>query len=267
MVKEITSKDNKTIKYCKNLQQKKLRDKTGQFLIEGVKPLEEAINLGFSMDYIFVREDMWEHLNEKGNSVFMKLLEKERTYKVSRHIFQSISQTENSQGLLAIIKKIDYSKEQIISKISPKANILILDKVQDPGNLGTLIRTSEGAGYEAIISIKGTGDIFAPKTVRATGGSIFRMPFLFLENYEELMEFLKDLNKKAVVTAPLGEEYYYDADLKENIGLIVGNEGNGVDEKLIEKADLRVKIPMKGNLESLNVAVAGALVMYEALRK
>ncbi len=144
---------------------------------------------------------------------------------------------------------------------------MVLDRLQDPGNIGTIIRTAEGAGYGGILILKGTGDVFAPKVVRAAAGSLLRMPLIFLDTPAEAMEFLRDHRKKIIATRMGAETSYWEADLSSDIGLVVGNEGNGICRELLEGADLLVAIPMAGGLESLNAGVAAGIIMYEAMRK
>ena len=167
---------------------------------------------------------------------------------------------------MALIKKNEYDISDF-SKEGRSSNLLVMDRMQDPGNVGTIIRTADGAGFGGIIIVKGTCDVYSPKVVRASAGSIFRMPFIFVENNEELFRILKDMGKTLAVTCFEGAENYQDCDLSENTAIAIGNEGSGVSPQLIEMADKRIKIPMYGNIDSLNASVAAAVVMYEAERQ
>ena len=129
-----------------------------------------------------------------------------------------------------------------------------------------MIRTAEGAGYEAVITVKGTGDVYGPKTIRAAAGSVFRIPIIQVGDNREIQELIRYLGKRLVVTSLDAETYYFNMDLSHDIALVIGNEGNGVSEELLELADDKIKIPMKGKLESLNASVAAGIVMYEAGR-
>ncbi len=139
--------------------------------------------------------------------------------------------------------------------------------MQDPGNVGTVIRTADAAGYSGILIIKGTVDVFSPKVVRACTGSLFRMPILFVDSPNEAIQMLKDNGKKVVSTGFDTDKYYYEIDLTQNIGLVIGNEGNGICDEFKNNSDEIIKIPMFGNIESLNASVAAALLMYETMRK
>ena len=145
-------------------------------------------------------------------------------------------------------------------------NFVVLDRLQDPGNIGTILRTADAAGYKLAVVMKGTADVFSPKVVRAATGSLFRMPVVFMDSEEELLEFTRAAGKKTVATCFDTDLYYYDVNLKENIALIIGNEGNGISETLIASSDVKIKIPMHGNIESLNASVAAGILMYEAVR-
>ena len=145
-------------------------------------------------------------------------------------------------------------------------NFVVLDRLQDPGNIGTILRTADAAGYSLAIVLKGTADVFSSKVVRAATGSLFRMPVVFMDSVDELMEFTRAAGKKLVATCFDTDRYYYDENLKENIALIIGNEGSGISRELIECSDLKIKIPMHGNIESLNASVAAGILMYEAVR-
>ena len=142
----------------------------------------------------------------------------------------------------------------------------MLDRLQDPGNIGTILRTADAAGYGLAVIMKGTVDIFSPKVVRAATGSLFRMPVVFMDSISELVDFSRAAGRKLVATCLNAQSYYFDEDLSENIALIIGNEGNGISKELMESSDIRIKIPMHGNIESLNASVAAGILMYESVR-
>jgi TrmH family RNA methyltransferase len=193
-------------------------------------------------------------------------MDKENVFVVEPKLFSELAQTETSQGIIASVKKPTLSLDKFIESKSP-GNFVVLDRLQDPGNIGTIIRTADAAGYELVIAMKGTADIFSPKVVRSATGSHFRVPIAFIDNNEQLIEFCQKAGKKLTATCLDDSKFYYEEDLKENIALIVGNEGNGIDPSLIEKSDVKIKIPMQGSIESLNAAVAAAIIMYESVRK
>ena len=256
MVREIKSKDNRIYKECQKLGQKKYRDKAGKYLIEGPNLVEEAIfNKADVECVIFDDNKDWPQIQGIDN------------YRMEHRIFEKIAQTETSQGILAVVKKKQYDSDYLMEKMRAGANLLVLDRLQDPGNIGTMIRTAEGAGYSAIVAVKGTADIYSPKTIRAAAGSVFRIPIVHVEDNRELRKLTDRLGKRLVVTCFDTDNYYYDVNLKTDTALVIGNEGNGVSAELIEMADVKIKIPMSGRLESLNASVAAGILMYEAARK
>ena len=255
MIKEINSKDNRILKECQRLTQKKYRDKESRYLIEGHNLLEEAINDRVPIDYLIFDEEKALNTNFDGDS-----------YIVKHSLFERIAQTETSQGVIAVVRKREYGFEELTARCQGGSNIVVLDRLQDPGNIGTIIRTAEGAGYAAVFALKGTADIFSPKTIRAAAGSVFRIPIIHVEDNRELKALAGDLHKKLVVTSLEADNNYFDADLCKDIALVIGNEGNGVSEELLEMADVKIRIPMAGRLESLNASVAAGILMYEAQR-
>ncbi len=146
-------------------------------------------------------------------------------------------------------------------------NILVLDRLQDPGNLGTILRTADAAGFRKIIVMKGTADIFGPKTVRAAAGSLLRVRFTFLDEPREALNLLRQNGYQIFCTSPGAGSAYFDADLAQGAALVIGNEANGADGVFLKEADMRLNIPMEGSIESLNAAVAASVVMYESVRQ
>ena len=254
MVKELRSKENRIFKECQKLSQKKYRDKEGRYLIEGPNLLEEALHNGAEIEYI-----LYDEIKDSDLDTTVPV------YRTDHRLFEKLSQTETSQGLLAAVKKPDHSSN-LDDIMKEGSNIVVLDRLQDPGNIGTIIRTAEGAGYSAVVVLKGTADIYAPKTIRAAAGSVFRIPIIHVQDNRELRSLADKYGKNLLVTSLQGDSYYYDINLKENVALVIGNEGNGVSDELIEMADIKVKIPMSGGLESLNASVAAGILMYEAVR-
>ena len=143
----------------------------------------------------------------------------------------------------------------------------MLDRLQDPGNRGTVIRTADAAGFAGAVIVKGTADLFSPKTVRAAAGSLYRVRLLFAGSPEDAAEKLRTHGRQIICTSPYAEKLFYDTDMAHKTALVIGNEANGVCEELQNAADVNVKLPMEGTIESLNAAVAAAVVMYEAVRQ
>ena len=256
MNKKITSRENKIFKECSRLAQKKYRDREGRYIIEGANLISDALDAGVDIDALLIRE---------GSGYEEEFLRD--GYILDEKMFELLAQTENSQGIMAMVRKNEYTVEQLIDINGPGSNFVVLDRLQDPGNIGTIIRTAEGAGYDGVICIKGTADVYSPKIVRAAAGSVFRIPIVSVEDGRELMELVAKLGKKLAVTCLNDDRYYFDVDIKKGVALVIGNEGGGCDPELIEKADIKVTIPMKGKLESLNASVAAGILMYEAMRQ
>ncbi|MCC5425080.1 TrmH family RNA methyltransferase, partial [Clostridium botulinum] len=183
------------------------------------------------------------------------------TYVVNYSVLKSIGNTENPQGIVSVI---NYFKKE---KLDLQNGFYILvDKVQDPGNMGTIIRTAHAAGALGIITTKGTVDIYNEKTLRSTMGSIFYIPIIEDEN----LEVVKSLRKKGfklLVSSLDTNSNFYDVNMKDNMIIAVGNEGNGISEVLKTLSDIKVKIPMPGAAESLNVAVACSIMTFERIRQ
>ena len=251
-MRTITSGENRIFRLCEQLTHKKYRDKLGMYLIEGENLLEEAVKNHAEIKTVLVRQDYGGNFYGSEDKVFY----------LDDRLFDRLSQTETSQGIMAIVKKPEFSRAEFTDK-NDGSNYVVLDRLQDPGNIGTIIRTADAAGYGLVIAMKGTADVFSPKAVRAATGSLFRMPVVFMDSTDELMEFTRAAGKKLAATCFDTDRYYYDEDLRENIALIIGNEGGGICRELIESSDLKIKIPMHGNIESLNASVAAGILMYE----
>ena len=254
-MRTISSGENRIFRVCEQLTHKKYRDKLGMYLIEGENLLEEAVKNGAEIKTVLARQDYGGSFYGSDDKVFY----------LSDRLFDRLSQTETSQGVIAAVKKPEFSQEEFTDK-NDCSNYVVLDRLQDPGNIGTIIRTADAAGYGLIIAMKGTADVFSPKAVRAATGSLFRMPVVFMDSVDELMEFTRAAGKKLVATCFDTDRYYYDENLKGNIALIIGNEGSGISRELIECSDMKIKIPMHGSIESLNASVAAGILMYEAVR-
>ena len=146
-------------------------------------------------------------------------------------------------------------------------NYIVLDRLQDPGNIGTILRTADAAGFELAVLVKGTADPYSPKVVRSAAGSLFRVPICFVDGPDELIGLVHENGKRLIATALEAEKAYYDCDLKEDAAIVIGNEGNGIDRELLKRADEIITIPMAGNTESLNAAVSAGILMYERIRR
>ncbi len=233
----ISSKENESVKNVKKLKEKKYRDLENKFLVEGIKLVEEAINENAKIALIVVCEEC-----VKDGSISKELLYKIAKYEciyVTEKVFNILSDVKSPQGILAVIQKsyleneIDYSQDIIIA----------LDDIQDPGNLGTILRTVDSAGLNQIIVSKNSSDSYSPKVVRSTMGAIFRVRIIETENLCETLKQIKSNNFEIVVTSLDAQDSIYDMQYKNKV-IVVGNEANGVSKQIQDLADKKVKIPM-----------------------
>lgn len=258
-MKLITSKDNEMIKNIKKLKEKKFRDLHHEFIIEGVKMIQEAINEKATIKKIIISED-----NLKEGIIDQKLLYEIAKYEcisVPKKIFDGISEVQNPQGILAVIEKKD-KQEDINFK---EDLIVVLDGIQDPGNLGTILRTIDSVGLHQVIVSKQTADAYNSKVVRSTMGAIFRVNIIESENLLETLKEIKKHKYKIMATSLETEKTIYSVDYHRKV-IVIGNEANGVSKEILEYADEKVKIPMLGKTESLNASVATAVILYEYVR-
>ena len=255
----ITAKDNDKVKYTKSLLKSKNRNKESKFIIEGYRILTLAIECNAKIDYVFINEDFekkTEHVQ------FLEILKSKNinTYKTTNKIFNELVDTESTQGILAVVK---FNQRSIEENLKDEHRfVLILDRIQDPGNMGTIIRTADAAGVDAIIALKGCVDIYNPKVIRSTMGSIFDMNIIHATQ-EEAVRLLK-LKNFDIVSSYLNTNNYYDkVEYNYKTALVIGNEANGINDELVSKSDVLVKIPIYGKAESLNAAISSAILMYE----
>ena len=259
-MQRISSKDNEFIKHIKKLKDKKYRDQNKEYVIEGVKLIKEAIEEKAKIKQIIICEEC-----EKAESIPKELMyeiAKQECIYVTEKVFNNITDVSNPQGILAIIEKtsneneIDYTQDIIVA----------LDDLQDPGNLGTILRTIDSIGLTQILVSKGTADVFNPKVVRSTMGAIFRVKIIECEDLSKTLKEVKKHKFKIVVTTPKTENNIYDIEYKKKV-IVIGNEANGVEKSIQELADEKIKIPMLGKTESLNASVATGIVLYEYVRQ
>ena len=256
----ISSASNKQIKNVMQLQQKaKLRQELKQFVVEGIKMYNEIPKDKIVMT--FIKESYY---NDNKDKIDEKKLHNYEI--VSDKVFDGMSQTKTPQGILAIVKQPEYDFNEIIKKESSR--LLFLEDVRDPGNIGTMIRTAEGAGFDGIVLSKESVDMFNPKVVRSTMGAIYRVPFIYEENFAQVLKEKYVANGYNLYAAHLeGATNYTSVEYNKKTGIIIGNEANGISDKVVNVAQNMIKIPMEGQVESLNAAVSAALIMYEVYRQ
>ncbi len=175
--------------------------------------------------------------------------------------YRRLCDTKHPQGILAVIKKPEIREEDIFFFDGDDGKVIVLEGLQDPGNLGTIIRTAEAAGVKGIVMDRNTADVYSPKVVRSTMGSVFRVPFFYTEDLEGAIDRLKE-NGVKIYAADLSGQELGSAPLEKKRAFVIGNEGAGLSKEISDMCDAKIRIPMKGKVESLNAAVAAALLMY-----
>lgn len=257
----ISSSSNGQIKNLMQLQKKaKARNEQDVFVIEGIKMYEEVPK--DKVVKVYISESLYNDILLKYSEEYFNNV----SYEVVKDtVFKEVSDTITPQGIMAIIKKQHYDLEDILNQEA--ANLVILEDLRDPGNLGTIIRTSEGAGVTGIILSKSCVDLYNPKVIRSTMGSIYRMPYIYVEDLKDTLEKAKKYGVALYAAHLAGRMNYDKEDYTKKCGILVGNEANGLSEEIAGLADRYIKIPMEGRVESLNAAVAAAILMYEIYRQ
>ncbi len=255
----ITSTSNSQIKkISKLLKNSKERREQGVFIVEGIKMFLEAKKLGL-IEKAYLSEDLYKEW-------YQNISLKQVNYEVvDNKVFKEISDTMTPQGIIAIVRMQKAYMEDVLEEDT--FELVFLENLRDPGNLGTIVRTAEGAGVSAIILSKESVDIYNPKVVRATMGSIFRMKVLYVEDIRAAMRLAQEAGAVLYATHLKGKKYYDEIEFESKVGIIIGNEANGIKRETAEQADYYMKIPMCGQVESLNAAVATAIIMYEISRQ
>lgn len=235
----------------------KARRQLGVFVVEGIRmcleaPREWIENMYVSESFLAVEE----HARQ---------LEGYDYEVVSDPVFKSISDTQTPQGILCVVQQPKYSLEELLN--GEKTHLLILEDIQDPGNLGTMFRTGEGAGATGIIMSRNTVDLFNPKTIRSTMGSIYRMPYFVADDLNQTIQELKAKGITSYAAHLKGTLSYDEPDYTKASAFLIGNEGNGLKTETADQADTYIRIPMEGKVESLNAAIAATLLMYEVNRQ
>ena len=267
----ITSLSNDRVKKAASYAARsKARREDKVFIIEGMKMLREAPVLQVSE--VYVTEKFVSGASEEDKEILWRYGAEE----VSEEVMKKMSDTQTPQGVLAVIRQYAYTLEEVIEGYNQEAAesgkenvplLLVLENIQDPGNLGTMLRSGEGAGVTGVILSKGCADIYNPKVIRSTMGSIFRMPYIYVEDVPSLV---KELTAKGVHTYAAhlkGEKNYDEFDYTQPTAFLIGNEGNGLTKETADAAEIYVLIPMKGEVESMNAATSSAILTFEASRQ
>ena len=254
----ITSSANQQMKHLAQLLKKaKERKKEQVFVVEGIKMFQEAPK--DAVVSVYVSEQFVENPDHEACL-------RGYSYEIVRDsVFREISDTQTPQGILAIVRMPQYRFADLLC--GERTHLLILEGVQDPGNLGTMVRTGEGAGITGVIMNRTTVDLFNPKTIRSTMGSIYRVPYLIAEDLPQLLAGLREKGITLYAAHLKGTAGYSTFDFTGPCGFLIGNEGNGLSKEIADCADSYLRIPMEGRVESLNAAVSAALLMYECKRQ
>ncbi len=255
-VQDITSNENSVFKLMKSLKQKKYRQANGLFLLEGTRLIEEAMLHGVVIEHLVVSKDIdLIPTNYEGYNIL----------RFPNKMFKDISDTVASQGIIAVARQIRQPLEDI--RIGPKPLLIVLNGIQDPGNLGAIIRTSAAANATAVLLTNGCVDLYNPKVIRATMGALFQIPIINELDDMEIINWLK-YNEVTIFIADLEtNEFYYSVNLNEPIAIIIGNENKGPSHKWKEASNKKIKIPILGSTESLNASIAASIIIYEAVRQ
>jgi TrmH family RNA methyltransferase len=285
----ITSRHNPQVKYVRALSQRKFREQEGRFVIEGVRLLEEAVRATaktaakvsarttaqFTLETVFVSSELVQ--TQRIYNLFRELRKiGSEVYTVPPRVLEVMADTVSPQGMVGVVRRAKTSETanrltELTQQLGQSNEtlpplVLVLDRIQDPGNLGTLLRTAEAAGVAEVWLTRGTVDPFSAKVLRSTMGSIFRVPLTTEIDYVQVLE-LSQAGLKLVATEVGVSKPYYQADLAVPLAILLGNEGSGLDESLKLASQEVVNIPLAGEVESLNVAVAGAILLFEARRQ
>jgi len=254
----ITSNSNAQVKRLLQLQKKsKARNEEKVFLVEGLRMFSEVP--AERVHKVYISESLYNKKKQELN------LERFSVEILSDSVFQYVSDTKTPQGILCIVEQKKYDIEELLNIENP--HFMVLDNLQDPGNLGTIVRTAEGAGVDAIFLSKGSVDIYNPKTIRSTMGSIYRMPVVYVENLLELLNAFKQRGIKSYAAHLDGKNSYDKENYQSGTAILIGNEGNGLRDEIADSTDVWVQIPMQGKVESLNAAIAASILMFEVYRQ
>ena len=259
----ITSNSNAKVKQLITWQKKrKVREEDGIYIVEGLRMFVEAPE--DKVREVYVSESFYKKRKEELQlDKWGKKLEI-----LSDSVYAHVSDTKTPQGVLVVMEQRKYSLEEVIAEKEGRAPLLmVLDNLQDPGNLGTILRAGEAAGVTGVVMSSDCVDIYNPKVIRSTMGSIYRMPFLYVDDLPQTVKQLKENGIHTYAAHLKGKHSYEKEDFAKGTAFLIGNEGNGLRDEVAEEAEIYIKIPMCGEVESLNAAIAASVLMFEAARQ
>ena len=259
----ITSTANPRIKEAVRIRERKHAHEQNLFVIEGLRIIETAIEAGVEIREAFFTDRFCSQ--REGGAILKNIGRKgANIFTVADHVLTKITDTETPQGIAAVVSYEISSLDTLPVQNNPL--FAAGDGIQEPGNLGTIIRTADAAGIDAVILLEGTCDVFIPKVIRATAGSIFHVP-IARAKAETFVKWLRDAKIKLAATSADAGESVFNAELDGPVAFVFGNEARGVSETIRKSADIFLKVPIYGNAESLNVATSAAVCLYEAARQ
>ncbi len=266
---EITSSQNEKLKQIIKLKEKKSRDELGLFLIEGYREIYKAMKAGYPISALFFSQERF--LGENEPILIASLSKKAALYKLPGELFDKYSYRDRPDGLLAVAPIQRDSKTLFLDKIKNRAKgkplfILIAESIEKPGNLGSIFRSCDAAGVHGIIVCDKKTDVFNPNVVRASIGTLFSIPFLECD-LAAAFEILSEENIELVAATPHADAFFTESDFTRSVAVAMGSEQCGLSDKMMSKARVKVKIPMYGAADSLNVAAATTLMLYEVVRQ
>ncbi|MDD6441563.1 MAG: RNA methyltransferase [bacterium] len=259
----ITSNSNPKVKKLLTWQKKrKVREEDGIYIVEGLRMFVEAPQ--DKVREVYVSESFYKKKREElCLDAWGKKLEI-----LSDSVYGHVSDTKTPQGVLVVMEQMKYSLEEVIAGKEGRASLLmVLDNLQDPGNLGTILRAGEAAGVTGVVMSSDCVDIYNPKVIRSTMGSIYRMPFIYVEDLPTVVKMLGEKEIHTYAAHLKGKRSYEEEDFTKGTAFLIGNEGNGLRDEVADAAEIYVKIPMCGEVESLNAAIAASVLMFEAARQ
>ena len=261
-IKSITSAQNASYKQAVKYQNQKEARKSAVFTAEGLRSVDEVLSSGWDIDSLWLEDGFCDQ-----NPGYIRSLEGSAfpIYRVNRVLFKRLGDTENPQGILAIVHRKKWDVKELLQKKDPL--FVVLEDLQDPGNVGTILRTADAAGAAAVFVSKGTSDLYNPKVVRSSMGSLLHLPVISFPTVEELAPVLQKKGVRLIAAHLKGEKTPWEADMTGPVAILIGNEGAGLSEKAAKTADILVKIPMPGQAESLNAAIASGMMLYESIRQ
>jgi TrmH family RNA methyltransferase len=264
---QITSSQNPRVKALRSLRLRKTRHRERRFLIEGIRIVEEALDCGAAVETLVYAPEL---LVSQRAQALVDRIDAGQRLALSGHLFRTLSDRDQPQGIAAVVRFEDGS----LSDIPLVENLLVIVAYQlsDPGNLGTLIRTADATGATALVVVEPSADLYDPQTVRATMGSMFALPVVRLEDAEDLPRWVEQVRAAGLAlqvfaTSAHGQQVHFGADFRRPLVLLLGNERQGLPKSVRDQADVQVRLPMTGRATSLNVAAAGAALIYEVLRQ